>query len=147
MSHSASVFQRSCVLLVEDEAVNYKYVRLVLSKAGLDVDIASNGVEAVEATSMKDYALVLMDCRMPLMSGLDATRLIRSSSLSRNRSIPIIAFTADGLESNHKACLAAGMNDWITKPISPAALIQVVEKWLPARNAVLVVPASGRPAD
>lgn len=137
MSIPGSVFKRSCVLLVEDEAINYKYVRIVLSKAGLDVDIACNGVEAVEATSMKDYALVLMDCRMPLMSGLEATRMIRSSPASRNRSIPIIAFTADVLASNHEACLAAGMNDFVTKPITAAALTEIVQKWLPTSGQAL----------
>ncbi|MFZ4777417.1 MAG: response regulator [Terrimicrobiaceae bacterium] len=129
--------QWNCVLLVEDEAVNYKFVRLVLAKVGVDVDVACNGVEAIEATSMKDYALVLMDCRLPVMSGLEATKRIRNgSALSRNPNIPIIALTADVIQSNQQACIAAGMNDWATKPISPAALTEIVQKWLPKNNAV-----------
>lgn len=139
MATSGSILQWNCVLLVEDEAINYKYVRLVLAKVGLDVDVACNGAEAIEATSMKDYALVLMDCRMPVMSGLEATKRIRNgSALSRNPNIPIIALTADVLQSNQEACIAAGMNDWATKPISPAALTLIVQKWLPKNNPVVI---------
>ena len=144
MSTSDSILKRRCVLLVEDEAIIYKYVRLVLAKVGLDVDIACNGVEALEATAMKDYALVLMDCRMPLMCGLETTRRIRSaSSLALNRNIPIIAFTADVLDSNREACIEAGMNDWAAKPIGMVALTQIVQKWLPDHRPLASVSGGG----
>jgi CheY-like chemotaxis protein len=98
----------------------------------LDIDLAGDGVEAIEALLRTEYALVLMDCKMPVMDGLEATKRIRGSDfLGSNQGIPIIAITADAFQTNHKQCIAAGMDDWVTKPISGTELTQVVQKWLP----------------
>jgi CheY-like chemotaxis protein len=103
-----------------------------LARLGLAVDLASNGVEALDFLSRNDYALVIMDCVMPVMSGIEATRRIRDGSAnSRNPDIPIIAITADAMPENLKTCKLAGMNDCLTKPASMAAVREIIQKWLP----------------
>jgi len=103
-----------------------------LARLGLEVDLARNGAEALEFLSRNNYALVLMDCVMPVMGGIEATRQIRDGSAnSRNPDIPIIAITADAMPENLKACKLAGMNDCLTKPVNSAALRETVQKWLP----------------
>ena len=105
-----------------------------MKQSGLNLDIVSNGVEAIEALSKTDYALVLMDCLMPVMGGAEATRLIRSGSTNaRNPEIPIIAITANAFQANAETCKLAGMNDYITKPVSAAALREAVQKWAEAQ--------------
>ena len=109
------------------------FATLVLERAGLDIDVAGNGSEAIEALLRAEYALILMDCIMPVMDGLEATKRIRASEfLGRNQGIPIIAITACAFQSDQEECIAAGMDDWVTKPVGVAALRQVVEKWLPS---------------
>jgi len=105
-----------------------------MKQAGLNLDIVSNGAEAIEALSKSDYALVLMDCLMPVMGGAETTRLIRSGATdARDTKIPIIAITANAFQSNADACKLAGMNDYLTKPVSAVALREVVQKWLAAK--------------
>ena len=118
------------VLLAEDSRPCQEFVRIVLKQAGFAVDIVWNGEEAIEALSKTDYALVLMDCWMPVMGGAETTRLIRSGATNaRNPEIPIIAITANAFQENANACKLAGMNDYITKPVSSVALREVVQKW------------------
>ena len=103
----------------------------MLKQAGFKVDIVWNGAEAIEALAKTDYALVLMDCLMPVMGGAETTRLIRSGATNaRNPEIPIIAITANAFQENADACKLTGMNDYITKPVSMAALRKVVQKWV-----------------
>ena len=129
----ASTQRRNRILLVEDDDASRRFVQIVLERAGLDVDFAGDGSEAIEALLRAEYALVLMDCKMPVMDGLEATKRIRGSDfLGNNQGIPIIAITAHAFQSNHKKCIAAGMDDWVTKPISGPELMQVVQKWLPS---------------
>lgn len=105
----------------------------MMKQSGLDLDIVSNGVEAIEALAKSDYALVLMDCLMPVMGGAETTRLIRSGATNaRNPDIPIIAITANAFQANADACKLAGMNDYMTKPVSAAALRAVTLKLLAA---------------
>ena len=123
----------SRVLLAEDSRTCQDFVRIVLERSGLKVDVVWNGAAAIEALSKEDYALVLMDCLMPVMDGIEATRLIRAgSTTARDPEIPIIAITANALQSNAEACKLAGMNDYLTKPVSAATLREVVQKWLAA---------------
>jgi len=118
------------VLLAEDSRPCQEFVRIVMKQSGLNLDIVSNGAEAIEALSKTDYALVLMDCLMPVMGGAETTRLIRSGTTNaRNPEIPIIAITANAFQANADACKLAGMNDYITKPVSAAALREAVQKW------------------
>ena len=128
---SASPVSR--VLLAEDSRPCQEFARIVMKQSGINLDIVSNGVEAIEALSKIDYALVLMDCLMPQMGGAETTRLIRSGATNaRNPEIPIIAITANAFQANAEECKLAGMNDHITKPVSAVALREAVQKWLAA---------------
>ncbi|MGD9201664.1 MAG: response regulator, partial [Chitinispirillia bacterium] len=119
------------ILLVEDNAVNQKIVMKLLGKIGLFCDVASNGMEAVEIFSNKNYDMIFMDCQMPILSGFDATRAIREeeSNSSSSKHIPIIAMTANAMKGDKDKCIDAGMDDYIAKPISFPEVIQIIEKW------------------
>jgi PAS domain S-box-containing protein len=124
------------VLLAEDNITNQQVALGVLGKLGLRADAVANGREAIEALRHLPYDLVLMDVQMPEMDGLEATRVIRSNGgVTPNRAIPIIAMTARALAGDREACLAAGMNDYIAKPVTPGALAQLLEKWLTKLDA------------
>jgi PAS domain S-box-containing protein len=116
------------VLVAEDNTVNQKLARRLLEKAGCEVDVANNGVEAVAMAAGAAYHLVIMDCYMPEMDGFDATRAIRERR-PRGTGLPIIALTASALESDQEACLSAGMDDFLTKPIVPEQLHRCLERW------------------
>ena len=109
------------MLVVEDNAVNRKVAVGILRNLGYDADVAIDGVEAVEALSHRRYDAILMDCQMPRMDGYDATRAIRSLEYG-DRHTPIIAMTASAMESDREACLAAGMDEFLSKPIARDAL-------------------------
>ncbi len=121
------------ILLVEDDPVNREVAAEMLSRSGLLIEEATNGREAVEMVVQGGWDLVLMDVNMPEMDGLSATRAIRA--LPGCAGLPIVALTANAFENDRNACLAAGMNDFIAKPISPAALQEALLRWLPAGNA------------
>jgi signal transduction histidine kinase/CheY-like chemotaxis protein len=116
------------VLVAEDNYINQQVLRENLRKAGCRVTIAVNGEDAVAAIRDNRYDAVLMDIQMPRLDGMAATRLIRSDP--RFRTLPIIALTAHAVTGNREKCLAAGMNDYITKPIEPEQLFTVLRKWL-----------------
>lgn len=116
------------ILLVEDVFVNQKVVLALLENTGLQVDVACEGEEAVDAVRQNDYALVLMDVQMPKMDGITATKIIRKS-ISANK-LPIVAMTAHALRGDKEDCLAAGMNDYISKPIDPREFFRMLRRWL-----------------
>ena len=119
------------LLLVEDNQVNQLVAKGFLKKMGYMVDVAANGQEAVTALAQIPYDLVLMDCQMPLMDGYEATALIRSGeSPALDLTVPIVAMTANAMMGDKEKCLSVGMNDYITKPIIPGQLRQVLQKWL-----------------
>jgi PAS domain S-box-containing protein len=121
------------LLLVEDDPVNQLVTKSILVKCGYLVDVASNGSDAIEALERNDYALVLMDCMMPVMNGYEATVVIRDqSSKVRNHAIPVIALTAKTFKEDRESCLAAGMNDFLAKPLDVAKLLAKLKKWLPS---------------
>lgn len=126
----------SRILLVEDNLVNQRVGLAMLKKLGYEVDTANNGVEALAALEDSPYDLVLMDVQMPEMDGYEATRAIRQNQTNRpamngvSRRLPIIAMTAHALESDRDACLAAGMDDFISKPVRPQELSTVLLRWL-----------------
>jgi PAS domain S-box-containing protein len=124
----ARLFPGVRVLVAEDEPVNREVLLFLLEDAGLAPDIASNGREAVEKARGGGYALILMDVQMPVMSGLEATRAIRQIPGMAN--IPILALTANAFDEDRDACLAAGMDDHIGKPVEPDALCAIVLRWL-----------------
>jgi CheY-like chemotaxis protein len=105
--------------------VNQKVAERLLSKLGCDVDLASNGTEAVEAWNKRPYDAIFMDCQMPGLDGYETTRRIRGSG-GRGRTIPIIATTADSANEHRERCLNAGMTDYVTKPLSLRDLERVL---------------------
>jgi CheY-like chemotaxis protein len=119
------------ILLVEDDEANQVAFSRLLSKSSHQVEIAENGREALKLLEEKDYDLVLMDCRMPVMDGYEATAAIRApGSRVRNHAIPIIALTANAMREDQKKCLDAGMDDYLSKPIDLAKLLEMIEKWV-----------------
>ena len=121
-------FKGTRVLLAEDNAVNQEVAIALLNSVGLKVDVANDGVEAVEMARAFDYALILMDVQMPSMDGLDATRAIRLSAVRRN--LPILAMTANAFAEERQRCLEAGMNDHVAKPVVAEQLFATLHFWL-----------------
>jgi two-component system, sensor histidine kinase and response regulator len=118
------------VLIVEDNAVNQTVAARLLEKLGCRVDVAANGREAVEMTGLLPYDAIFMDCQMPEMDGFEATREIRKregSSVHR----PIIAMTANAMQGDRERCLNAGMDDYVSKPMEKADLIEALKRHLP----------------
>ena len=101
----------------------------LMQRAGHVVEIAENGQQAVAAVAAHVPDLILMDMQMPGMDGLEATRVIRASRDSLRRTVPIIGLTANAMASDREACIAAGMNDYLTKPIDRAQLLEKLERW------------------
>lgn len=118
------------VLLAEDNPTNQKLAMMLLNKLGCQIILAANGREAVEAVRMRMPDLVLMDCQMPEMDGFDATIAIRELERPRGRHTPIIAMTANAMHGDREKCLSAGMDDYLSKPISPKQFKQMLERWL-----------------
>jgi len=117
------------VLVVEDNAANLKVTVRMVERLGYRPDVASSGAGAVEMIGQVKYDAVLMDCQMPEMDGYEATRLIRANEKGKRR-VPIIAMTAAALSGDRERCLAAGMDDYISKPIKLHVVAAVLERWL-----------------
>jgi two-component system sensor histidine kinase/response regulator len=129
------------ILVAEDNLINQKLAVRMLEKLGYQSDVVGNGQEALAALERVSYAMVLMDCQMPLVDGLEATRLIREnerrqSSIVNGQSmpsshIPIVALTANAMSGDRDCCLAAGMDDFLTKPVRKNNLKEALERWIP----------------
>jgi len=119
------------ILLAEDNEINTMLATTILNSAGYEVECVVNGAEAVEAARLRTFDLVLMDMQMPVMDGLQATRLIRALPAPAN-AVPIVAMTANAMRKDQDACLGAGMNDFLSKPIDPAAFLGVVARFMGA---------------
>jgi CheY-like chemotaxis protein len=120
---------RGRVLVVEDNPVNQKVAVLILEKLGYRPDVAADGAEAVAAVQAVPYDLILMDCQMPGIDGYEATSQIRRAEGPRKRT-PIIAMTAGAMEGDRERCLAAGMDDYLPKPVRPDDLGVALERWI-----------------
>jgi CheY-like chemotaxis protein len=122
------------VLVAEDNLVNQKVAFRMLERLGVRPDVAANGREAVDLCAAAPYDLIFMDCHMPEMDGYAATAEIRRQT-SGGRRIPIIAMTAEAMEGCRENCLAAGMDDYISKPVRPEHLIEAMRRWIPGAIA------------
>jgi two-component system, sensor histidine kinase and response regulator len=116
------------VLVAEDNRVNQKLVSRLLEKQGCVVEVVDDGSAAVEKARHFAYDLILMDCQMPQMDGFEATAAIRREPGLAGR-VPIVAVTANAMQGDREKCLAAGMNDYVSKPISVKDLKRVLEQW------------------
>ena len=124
--------RKARILLAEDNIINQQLALGILKKMGLRADVVANGAEALSALETLPYDLVLMDVQMPELDGIEATRLIRQpQSAVPNHQIPIIALTAHAMQGDRDRLLAAGMSDYVVKPLSPQALAEALDKWLP----------------
>ena len=121
------------ILLTEDNMTNQKVASLMLRKLGCTIEVANNGEQALTALADQDFDLVLMDCQMPVMDGFEATQRIRNDRSGRfDPRIPIIAMTANAMQGDRETCLAAGMDDYIAKPIDITSLLATLKYWTPA---------------
>lgn len=124
------------VLLAEDDSVNQMVVEAMLTRLGCIVEVAADGAAALGAATRRRYDLILMDCHMPAMDGFEATRRIRDDEFARGRGrVPIVALTADALAGDRERCIDAGMDDYMTKPVSSAMLAACVERWTGRKTA------------
>jgi CheY-like chemotaxis protein len=119
------------VLVVEDNVVNQRVATRILEKMGLRADVASNGREAVERFKVSPYEVIFMDCQMPEMDGYAASREIRRLEGSSARHAAIVAMTAEAMTGAREACLTAGMDHYISKPVKPEDLYEALLKWTP----------------
>ena len=127
------------VLLAEDNLINQKVAKTMLMRLGFSVDVVPNGLQALEALSKSVYKAVLMDCQMPEMDGYDASRKIREIEAScspgtERPHIPIIALTAHAMKGDRELCIAAGMDDYLSKPFNREQLAESLKRWLSAEK-------------
>ncbi|MNR06074.1 Autoinducer 2 sensor kinase/phosphatase LuxQ [compost metagenome] len=122
------------VLLVEDNPVNQAVIEAMLRSLGFNVCVVGDGAQAIEQVKAQGYAAVLMDCRLPIVDGYQATERIRQ--LPGCARLPIIALTANALQGDRERCLKAGMNDYLAKPFKRTDLQQILQRWLPGERAL-----------
>jgi CheY-like chemotaxis protein len=140
--HRLAAVRGARILLVEDNDINQQVARELLEEAGVVVDVADNGEVALRKLDSGAYDLVFMDMQMPVMDGVTATQHIRA--MRRFDALPIVAMTANAMEQDRRKCLAAGMNDFLVKPIDPEELWAIVRRWVRtdrAAAAEAAVPA------
>lgn len=126
---TATAKGRARILLVEDNPVNQLVAKGMLAKLGCQVELATQGVEALARLEEQAFDLVLMDCNMPVMDGYEATRHIRERG--RWPGLPIVALTANAMPEERERCRAAGMDDYLAKPFRREDLLAVVDRWVP----------------
>ena len=118
------------LLIVEDNSVNQRLAMALLRRAGYESMACGNGREALELTARMSFDLILMDCQMPIMDGFEATERIRERECRTGTRTPIVAMTANAMQGDRERCLEAGMDDYLTKPVVPKKLYEVLAHWL-----------------
>ncbi|HWB54661.1 MAG TPA: response regulator, partial [Tepidisphaeraceae bacterium] len=133
------------LLVAEDQSVNRFIIEEMLKRFGCVCELVGNGLQAVEAVQREGYDAILMDCHMPVMDGLEATRRIRELEMAGSLSvhIPIIALTADAMSGDREACLAAGMDEYVSKPINPTELFTTISAFVADAQGHPEPPVSG----
>jgi len=121
------------ILLAEDNLVNQEVAKAMLSKLGIETDIANNGQEAMDMVQQNSYDIILMDCQMPVMDGFEATAVIRKKY--ENSVLPIVAVTANASADDRERCLNSGMDDFLSKPYALDQLRQIIKRWLPSQKS------------
>ena len=131
LDHSIDPAFAARILVAEDNPINQEVVCAHLIELGCNVDIVDDGAQAVKARWERNYDLILMDCQMPVMDGLLATNTIRAREQSEKHvAAPIVALTANAFDADREKCLAAGMNDYLSKPFSREQLHEMLCRWL-----------------
>jgi CheY-like chemotaxis protein len=128
-SPAASRRRSARILLAEDNEINSRIALRILERAGYEADAVPNGKEAIAALDRASYDMVLMDVQMPEMDGLEATAMIRLQERGGRPKTPIVAMTANAMLGDRERCLAAGMDDYISKPVNIHELYRAIEKW------------------
>jgi PAS domain S-box-containing protein len=133
---------RKIILLAEDNPANQRLATVQLEKLGFYVETAENGQKAIQAylQAPYKYALILMDCQMPEMDGFTATRLIRDEEMKKGLHIPIVAMTANAMQGDREACIAAGMDDYISKPVTLLSLAEAIQRWIKTKEPTFPKP-------
>lgn len=146
--HSLSEVERRRIriLLAEDNPVNQKVAVMLLTRMGYQVDVAENGLQAIDMLQQAEYGLILMDCQMPVMDGFRATATIRKLQ-GDLANVPIIAMTANAMEGDRERCLAAGMDDYVPKPVKPEQLFKAIEQHVSLKSfpSITSTAATQRP--
>lgn len=137
-AHQTTVLSEARILIVEDNQINQMVILKMLNKLGVSADVVPNGLEALNALSETSYDIIFMDCQMPVMDGYKATFEIRSRE-GQEKSIVIIALTANVMENDRERCIQSGMDDYLSKPVKFAELREMLEKWLDHKMKVHVV--------
>jgi two-component system sensor histidine kinase/response regulator len=137
---SLASIRGASILLADDNLINQQIAREILMDAGLQVEVADNGRAAIAMLESGNFDLVLMDMQMPVLGGVEATVLIRQQQ--RFSKLPIVAMTANVMKADRDRCTAAGMNDFVAKPVEPEDLFRALLTWIPARHLVSSKPAS-----
>lgn len=132
---AASALAGLRVLVVEDNRINQRVAKMILEKWGCEVEVASRGLEALASRDHSQYQLVLMDVQMPGMDGLETTQRMRAAEAAGTwPRLPIVAMTANAMKGDRELCLSAGMDDYVSKPIDPVALLEVIQSHIGARR-------------
>jgi two-component system sensor histidine kinase/response regulator len=129
MELNVDVAGRPPILIAEDNLINQKVIERMVQKLGYPVDLVANGREAIDALSRLAYALIFMDCQMPEIDGFEACREIRKRQAGGAR-VPIVAITANAMKGDRERCLAAGMDDYVSKPFKQDDLRTVIDRWI-----------------
>jgi polar amino acid transport system substrate-binding protein len=125
------VARTQIILVAEDHPINQHVAQLYLDELGFACHVVNNGREVIQSVNSGVYSLVFMDCQMPEMDGFEATSIVRDNEKSTGRHIPIVAMTANAVKGDKERCLAAGMDDYLSKPVDQAELKRILERWLP----------------